>query len=196
MTESTPVHIVQLDGSLNVQGPDCPHTLTRYRSTKISELAERIQDADIVLVAVSSLPYDVIMSSGPNVKLIASLGVGYDNVSMQAVKERGLTLVNVPAQNTDSVVEHAFALYSAVKRNIVPLHSYTLEGKQWELSNVSCITEYSRIPKTNKEETLGVIGYGSLVRQTFSSSKRAQYAKKDRAKVQRRWAKRWACGRS
>ena len=52
-------------------------------------------------------------------------------------------MVNVPAQNTDSVVEHAFALYSAVKRHIVPLHHYTLDGVKWPTNRVS-MAEFKR----------------------------------------------------
>lgn len=153
--------IVQLDGHLEIGPLDFPNEHVVYRSTKPSEVTDRIKDATMIIATATKLSYELLMNSGPNLQLIASLGIGVDNINPEAVVERGLTLVNVPAQNTETVTEHAFALYGAVKRNIVPLHAFTIGGEAWPKSGMSAM-EYKTMPRTHKEETLGIVGYGAL----------------------------------
>lgn len=141
-------HIVMLDGSVQIPKPDFPHKFTVYSSTKPAEVAERIEDATIVIATGTKVSYDDLTKNGPKVQLLASLGVGYDNFDIRGVRDRGLTLVNVPAQNTDTVTEHAFALYSAVKRNIVPLHSFTVGGEKWA-HNGTVLSTFKRMCKRN-----------------------------------------------
>ena len=67
----------------------------------------------------------------------------------------------VPAQNTDSVSEHAFALYYAIRRRIVEMHNIAMDGKTWANDNLLA-RRLGNPPRTNAEETLVVIGYGAL----------------------------------
>lgn len=136
--------VVQLDSLLQLPELDFEYEYISYPSTKSSEIAGRIQHATIVIATGTRMTYDMIMSNGPKLQLLASLGVGHDHIDIEAVKKRGLTLVNVPAQNTDSVTEHAFALYSAVKKNVVHLHNTTIGGVEW-LKNGTLIDSIKRM---------------------------------------------------
>lgn len=136
-------HIVQLDGNVQLLTPDFPHTFEKYISTKPSEIAERLREATICIATGTRMTYDTLKTCGPKLQLLLSLGVGYDNFDIRAIKERNLTLVNVPAQNTESVAEHAYAVLGAVKRNIVPLHRFTVEGVEWE-KNSGTVSQFKR----------------------------------------------------
>lgn len=140
---SNPHHVVQLDGHIEIPKPNFEHKWTKYPSTQPDQVAERIEDATIVIATGVRLTYETLINHGPKLQLLASLGVGHDNINSEAAKERGLTIVNVPAQNTDSVTEHAFALYAAIKRNIVPLHSWTIGGN-WEKSGIGAMKQFKR----------------------------------------------------
>ncbi|GAB7357612.1 hypothetical protein MBLNU459_g0113t2 [Dothideomycetes sp. NU459] len=162
--------IVQLDGHQEIPPLDFPVEKIVHVSTKPSEVADRIEDATIVIATATKLTYETLMNHGPKLQLIASLGIGVDNIDPRAVVERGLTLVNVPAQNTDAVTEHAFALYGAVKRRILPLHNWAMGGEEWAKSGMS-VLQYKTVPRTNREETLGVVGYGALGKSTEKMGK-------------------------
>ncbi|KAL1306225.1 hypothetical protein AAFC00_004316 [Neodothiora populina] len=164
-------HIVVLDGtSATIPPPSFPHTITRYRSTSASEIASRLQDATIVIGTGTRLSYDTLKTCGPKLQLCASLGVGVDNFDLEAIRERGLTLVHVPAQNTQTVVEHAFALLGAVKRNLMGLHGFVVGGGKW-VDAIAAVAQFARPPKTNSQEILGVIGYGALGQRTEKMAK-------------------------
>lgn len=152
-------HVVQLDGYINLATLEFPHKFTKHTSTKPSEISERLEDATIVIATTTRLTYETLMSCGPRLQLVASLGVGVDNIDVRAIRERGLVLVNVPAQNTDAVTEHAFFLYGAVKRKIVPLHNYVLEG-EWPKEGISM----KRFQSTYTERILGLLVFDSQVR--------------------------------
>jgi phosphoglycerate dehydrogenase-like enzyme len=53
----------------------------------------------------------------------------------------------------DSVSEHAFALASALKRQILPMHQMTVEGKKWAEIRAPHLA-FGQPPRTNAEETL------------------------------------------
>ena len=67
--------IVQLDGSVEIPSPDFPHEFVRYTSTTPEEVPERIRDATILIATGTRLTYDILMSEGPKLQLLASLGV-------------------------------------------------------------------------------------------------------------------------
>jgi len=51
------------------------------------------------------------------------------------------------------VSEHAFALASALKRQILPMHKLTVEGKKWAEVRAPHLA-FGQPPRTNAEETL------------------------------------------
>lgn len=153
--------VVKLDSNVRMPGKlDFPHEFIEYPGTTADEVAERIKDATIVITPSVSLTYDDIMGA-PKLEMLASMGVAISHFDRQAVVERGITVCNVPAQNTDSVTEHAFALYYAVKRRIVQHHHVAMDGVTWAKQKVM-IRDFEHLPRTNGEEKLGVVGYGAL----------------------------------
>lgn len=64
---------------------------------------------------------------------------------------------------TDAVSEHAFAMTSALKRQVLPMHQMTVEGKKWTEVRAAHLV-FGRPPRTNGEETL--VGYVSVMRLT------------------------------
>lgn len=167
MTTDKRHHVVALDGHVQLPPLSIPHTITSYTSTSASELADRIKDATIIVCSATKLPHATLVSSAsPGLALITSMGAGHDHVSHDAVRELGVTLCNVPAQNTDSVTEHAIALYFAVKRRLLPMHAYTVDGESWGRTKVP-VRSFGQVPRTCGEEVLGVVGYGALGKLSF-----------------------------
>lgn len=153
--------VVCLDGHVKPPKLDFEHEFVLYEGTNLDQIVERVQDATILICAAAKIPRKAI-ENAPKLQLIACMGTGSDQVDKDAARECGITVCNVPAQNTESVTEHSFALYYAVKKHIVPLHNFTATGEEWQKSRV-VVKQFERAPRTNGEETLVVIGYGALV---------------------------------
>ena len=70
--------------------------LTVYDRTAPEEVAERIGDAQIVLLNKTPIRAEVFEKC-PNLRLISILATGYNIVDLQAAKAHGVTVCNVPA---------------------------------------------------------------------------------------------------
>jgi len=125
-------------------------------------LPENAQSATIILTPAATLTYELLTTSFPHLQCIITTSTGYDNISLPACRERGLTLCNSPAQNIPAVSEHAFALLGALKRRIVPLHQVVARGEGWASMREVLMHYGSALPRENSEEVLAVVGYGSL----------------------------------
>jgi glycerate dehydrogenase len=89
------------------------------------------------------------------------MAAGYDIIDLEACRERGIKVCNIPSASAESVAEHAFSLYLAVKRRIVELDALTRAGTEWP-EKKTAIHRFGGLPKTWRSETLGIIGYGTL----------------------------------
>lgn len=90
-------------------------------------------------------------------KIVARLGVGLDNIAIDAVTQRGAWVTNVPDYCVEEVSDHAIAMMLASARGIV---AFDREAKQgmWNPSS-------ARLNRV-RNLTVGVIGYGHIGRAT------------------------------
>lgn len=152
--------IVAVDAWVKPPHFDFDHDLTEYDQTSPEQLPERIKDATIVICSGTYITKQGI-ESAPNLQFISCNGTGTNTIDKETARERGISVSRVPAQNTDSVSEHAFALYYAIRRHIVELHAITMDGTTWS-GNYLLNRKLGQPPRTNAEETLVVIGYGAI----------------------------------
>ena len=121
---------------------------------------EQLKDATIFMTAAAPVTR-TMLDHAPNLQLVACNGTGTDHIDHDAVRDRGITLCRVPAQNTESVSEHAFALYYALRRRILPMHQLAMDAVEWPKVGATHFA-FGRSPRTNAEETLVVIGHGAI----------------------------------
>ena len=72
---------------------------------------------------------EVMDAFGPQLKIIANMAVGFDNIDIEEVKKRGIMVTNTPDVLTDTVAEHTFALMLAIAHRIVEADKFTRAGK-------------------------------------------------------------------
>ncbi|KAK3713167.1 hypothetical protein LTR37_008600 [Vermiconidia calcicola] len=152
--------VVVVDNWVTPPALSIDHEQTSYASTSAAELPERIKDATIIVTSGTPIIRTAIEKAS-NLQLISCNGTGTDHIDKDAARERGVAVSRVPAQNTDSVSEHAFALYYTIRRRIVDMHAVAMDGKTWA-ANGQLAPKMGKPPRTNAEETLVVIGYGAL----------------------------------
>ena len=153
-------HVVVLDGLVPLPPLDFEYDLTQHNSTSVDDLPSRVKDATIIITSVSKITRAGI-ENAPNLQLVATNGAGLDHIDQQALRDRGVALCRVPAQNTDSVSEHAFALYYTIRRQIVPMHDIVMRGEAWQKERM-LQTRFASMPRVNGDETLVIVGYGAL----------------------------------
>jgi glycerate dehydrogenase len=133
---------------------------TLHDETFHNETAERINRAEIVVT--NKVPINrYLIENSPHLKLICVAATGTNNIDLQAAKENDVTVTNVTAYGTPSVVQHVFAVMFALATR---LQDYTrlVSGGAWQKSTQFCLLDYPISELAGK--TLGIIGYGELGR--------------------------------
>ena len=62
-----------------------------------------ITDKDGILCMITDSIDRELLDKAPNLKIIANLAVGFDNVDVQAATERGILVTNTPGILTDAI---------------------------------------------------------------------------------------------
>jgi len=88
--------------------------LTMYDVSATEEIAERVQGHQVVMNKEFPIGGDVIRAFPPEVKLIAEAGTGYNNIDLDACREKGIALCNVPEYTTEAMGDYAITLIMAL----------------------------------------------------------------------------------
>ena len=121
------------------------------------ELIGLCADADAVITQFARVNAKVI-NSMKRARAIVRYGIGVDNVDLDAARQRGIPVCNVPDYCVDEVADQTLAFILATTRQVVPNALHLREGK-WglpvPLSAMQCL----------KNLTVGVIGFGRIGRE-------------------------------
>ena len=96
-------------GDLSWDGFSALGDLTVYDRTPPEAVAERIGDAQIVLTNKTPVTREMLERC-PGVRYIGVLATGYNIVDIDAARERGIAVSNIPAYGTAAVAQFVFAL--------------------------------------------------------------------------------------
>ena len=129
-----------------------------YDRTAPSDIINRIGDAEAVFTSKCLITAD-IMDACPNLKFVATLATGYDNISLEAAKARNIAVCNVPAYSTEAVTQHTFALILELASK-VGLHDEAVQKGEWTSCPDFCMIKSPMYQLSGK--TLGIIGYGTI----------------------------------
>ena len=89
-------------------------------------------------------------------KAIVRCGVGYDNVNLQAVGERGIPVCNVPDYGTNDVADHTMALILMLARGVYAFSEKVRESNEhWNWNTAGILYRLTWA-------TLGIIGLGRI----------------------------------
>ncbi len=115
---------------------------------------ETLRSADAA-VATSRFTFDAnTFSHAPRLKIVARLGVGYDNVDLAAATDAGICVTITADASTEAVAEHAVAMMMALTRQVVRADAAVRKGK-WDTRQELAGVEL-------RDMTLGIIGLGRI----------------------------------
>lgn len=126
--------------------------------TPKEQVVERAQPADILLVNKVVLGKDELALL-LNLKCICVTATGYNNVDLQAARERDIPVCNAVGYSTDSVAQHVFALLLALT-NQVYQHHISVQAGEWQRSDDFAYTLHTLPELAGK--TFGIYGFGRI----------------------------------
>ena len=132
--------------------------LTVYERTKPEETIDRAKDAEVVLTNKVLLRRQEIEQL-PKLKYIGVLATGYNVVDLEAAREHGITVTNVPAYSTMSVAQMVFSHLLTVTNHTEHYARQNREGKWTASPDFS----YMDMPLTElANKTFGIVGLGNI----------------------------------
>jgi gluconate 2-dehydrogenase len=128
-------------------------------------LAQRLKDKEGVACCLTDRIDDQLLARCPQLKVVANIAVGYNNIDLAACTARGVMATNTPEVLTDTTADLAFALMLATARRLTEVEAYIRAGQWhgWHLKQLLGVDVH--------HATLGIIGMGRIGR---TIAKRAQ----------------------
>ena len=145
-------------GDLDLSILEAFGNVTYYKETAPEQTAERIKNADIVIINKTLINKPEI-DAAPNLKMIALFATGYNNVDVSYARERGIDVCNAGSYSTGAVAQQVFA-YILAHASRVSDYNADVKNGDWIRSRLFCF--FSR-PTTELEgKTLGIFGFGAI----------------------------------
>lgn len=131
---------------------------TAYGLSEIDLIIDRVGEAEVVLTNKTPLPREAIEKM-PKLKYIGVLATGYNVVDIDAAKEKGIVVTNIPTYGTDAVAQMTIALLLEVCHH-VGAHNDAVKKGVWTNHPDWCFWNSPLIELAGK--TIGIIGYGRI----------------------------------
>lgn len=96
-------------------------------------ILEKVRNVDAIASLLSDKIDAEVFDAAPNLKIVAQIAVGFDNVDVQEATKRGIYVTNTPEVLTETTADFAWALLMAVARRVVEADKYVRAGK-WKVS--------------------------------------------------------------
>ena len=121
------------------------------------ELLKFVAGADAILCLLTNkITAEVMDAAGPQLKIIATMSVGYDHIDVEAAKAKNIIITNTPQVSDDSVAEHTISLMLSLVKQIPQSDDFVRSGnyKGWDPTLF--------ISPQLKGKVLGIIGLGEI----------------------------------
>ena len=122
------------------------------------QLLDRVRDKHGLLCVVTDTIDAGIIKAGSQLRVIANIAVGYDNIDIATAKKHGIVVTNTPGVLTESVAELTWGLILNVTRRVVEGDRLIQSGvwKGWALDFMLGMELFGK--------QLGVVGAGRIGR--------------------------------
>ena len=119
-------------------------------------LIDRAREADALIPTVGDPVTARVMDACPRLQIVAQYAVGYDNIDLDAARERGLPVTHTPGVLTDATADFAMALLLAAARHVPQADRFVREDRfdRWETKMM--------LGMELSGKTLGIVGLGRI----------------------------------
>jgi len=124
-----------------------------YQLTTEDEIIEKCSDVAAILSEYAPITRKV-MQALKNLKIVSNTAIGYNNIDVEAAKELGIKVANVPGYCAYEVADHAMALILATLRNVV-VYERLVRKQIWDITKAPIVRRLAG-------QTLGLAGFGNI----------------------------------
>lgn len=117
-----------------------------------------VKDATACFITLSESVDEEVLTEASDLKIIANMAVGYDNIDVVRANDHDITVTNTPDVLTETTAELGFTLMLTVARRIIEAERYVQEG-QWQSWG-----PYLLSGKDVHGSTVGIYGMGGIGR--------------------------------
>ena len=145
------------DEAVEVARQSCDvHFTPLDRSPDAAALRQAIAGMDGLISVVTDTIDTALLEAASNLKVVATVAAGYDNVDVPAATRRGVVVTNTPGVVTESTADLAWGLLFGIGRRIPEADRYVRAGKwkEWQLMVL--------LGHDVHGSTLGIIGMGGI----------------------------------
>ncbi len=129
------------------------------RPLSAEELHDAARGADAIVTLLHDRVDDALLTAaGDQLRVVANVAVGFDNVDLEAARSHGVTITNTPGVLTDATADLAVTLMLAIMRRIGEGERRIRSGEPWAWS-----IDFM-LGRDLRGKTLGIIGYGAIGR--------------------------------
>lgn len=128
------------------------------------KLLASVKGADAMIsVLTDKIDGEVMDGDRAQLKIIANYAVGYDNIDLEAAKQRNIIITNTPGVLTEAVAEHTVALMFAVAKRIAESDKFMRAGKykHWLPMGLAASGEEG-LGQQLWGKTMGIVGLGRI----------------------------------
>jgi D-3-phosphoglycerate dehydrogenase/C-terminal binding protein len=139
--------------------------LTASMANAEEDLIGSVEDADALMVYHFIELTERVISRLDRCRLIVRCGVGYDNVDVQAARQYGIPVANVPDYGTEEVADSAIGLMLALTRGIALLERRMRAGRgAWSPTEAGPLRRL-------RGGVFGIVGLGRIGKATALRAK-------------------------
>ncbi len=141
----------------------------RFQPPPYEVLLEKAKEVDALTPLLTDRIDCNLLSQARNLRIVAQLAVGYDNIDVECATRLGIYVTNTPGVLTEATAELTWALILSVARRIVEADHYVRWG-EWYRTKTGW-HPLMMLGVELKGKTLGVIGLGRIGRRVAEIGK-------------------------
>ncbi|MCM2681241.1 C-terminal binding protein [Echinimonas agarilytica] len=127
--------------------------LQLHQCSTPAEVISVAQSADALLVQYAPITREVLQRLC-HCKVVVRYGIGVDSIDIEAAKELGIAVCNVPDYGIDEVADHAAALALSLGRQL-PYFDHKIRQQQWPAGTPTPLMSFS-------DMTFAIVGAGRI----------------------------------
>lgn len=120
-------------------------------------IIEKAAKVDALATLLSDKIDAEVFDAAPNLKIVAQMAVGFDNIDVNEATKRGIYVTNTPGVLTETTADFAWALLMATARRVVEADKYVRTG-QWKVGWHPMMMQGRDIYGA----TIGIVGLGRI----------------------------------
>jgi glyoxylate reductase len=128
-----------------------------YRPPPKEVIIHKVGNVDAIVSLLSDKIDAEVLDAAPELKIVAQMAVGFDNIDVRVATKRGMYVTNTPEVLTETTADFAWALLMAVARRVVEADRY-VRTEKWKVGWHPSML----LGRDIHGATIGIVGAGRI----------------------------------